>query len=348
MRIYVYIVLLFLCIGSTYAQDPHYSHFYAIPLQLGPSFAGATGGTRAALNFRDQWTAVKQEYFTFSIMADHYFTGTHNGAGIVLYRDQAGAGKLATSVATLQYAYSLNATKNIAFRPGLQVAFAQRSIDYSDIVFGDQLSFQGDRDFTSEPSLYESVNYMDFGASLLTVISNYWVGFTLDHIIQPNQSLLHEESLVPQRLSVYGGAKFSYKPPSQKKRRQRENIYVMLHYNEQNNAKQGYLGSYWEHNYGILGVWYRGIPFADAYDAYMNTDALIFMLGFKKSIFTCIYSYDFTISKLVSNTAGSHEITLSWNWQNSNTEKQKKKRMHVVPCPMSDGPKTQYHQQRSL
>ncbi|MFW5852379.1 MAG: PorP/SprF family type IX secretion system membrane protein [Bacteroidota bacterium] len=348
MKHVIVLIIGILFLGSSvYSQDPQFSHFYAIPLQMGPAFAGSTGGTRVAINARDQWTAINQEYMTFSVMADHYFFGTRSGAGIVLYRDQAGAGKLATSIANLQYAYSVNITEEIALRAGLQMGLSHRAIDYSRLVFGDQLRFEDNVSVTSENSLYDSKTYLDFGTSFMGVISNFWVGATFDHIVQPNQSLMGHKSVVPMKLSLYSGGRFTYRT-SQKRGRKMESIYLMLHYNEQLNFKQALLGAYWETNLSILGMWYRGIPFVKAYESYMNTDALIFMLGFRKGMFTFLYSYDFTLSKLVANTAGSHEITLTWNWHNTNAEKKARKRMNMVPCPMSDSPKTKYYKQKSF
>jgi type IX secretion system PorP/SprF family membrane protein len=261
--------------------------------------------------------------------------------------DRAGAGDLTSSTVKLQYAYSLNMTKNLSFRPGVQMSYVQRTIDYDKIVFGDQLEFDVNKPSSMEPSLYQKVNYMDFSASLLTIYKKYWFGFTYDHITKPNQSLLNESSEVPLRLIAYAGAKVSVKSKFNKKRT-RENMYFMVHYNQQGTAKQAYLGSYWEHNETLLGVWYRGVPFLKSYETNVNTDALILMLGFKRGNFSFLYSYDFTISKLVSKTSGSQEVTITWNWKNAESEKNKKHRMNVVPCPMSDGPRYKYHTQNSM
>src|SRR5690606_11967076 len=155
-----------------------FSHMYAIPLFLGPSFAGSTGGSRVAINGRDQWTAVAQEYVSYSVSADHYFRGTNNGGGLVLFQDQAGAGNLTTSYAALQYAYSFNLAKHFSLRPGLQVAYANRKIDYSRLVFGDQLGIEEIKENTLEPQLEDGITYIDFSASLMGIYQKYWFGFT--------------------------------------------------------------------------------------------------------------------------------------------------------------------------
>ncbi len=342
----IVVIILLLSMKHVQAQDPQFSHLYAMPLHMGPSFAGATGGTRAAINGRNQWTAVKQEYNTVSIMLDHYFYGTRNGAGIVLLRDQAGAGKLVNSTIQAQYAYSININKFIALRPGIQMSFAHRTIDYSKIVFGDQLDFIENRPNTIEPSLINSKKYIDFGASLLGMYNNVWFGGTLDHLVTPNQSLKNETSEVPLRLHIYSGARFKVQTTFNKKRK-RENVYVMLHYNQQENFKQALYGSYWEHNNTIFGFWYRGMPYAKAYNNYINSDALVYMLGFKYYGLQFLYSYDFTLSKLTANTAGSHEITITWNWSSA-SEKLQKSKMKVVPCPMQENSRSRQHNQHNM
>ncbi|NLK81051.1 MAG: PorP/SprF family type IX secretion system membrane protein [Bacteroidales bacterium] len=348
MRKIIYILLALLSFSHTKAQDPHHSHFYAVPLLMGPSFAGSTGGTRVAINARNQWTAIPQQYNTASIMFDHYFYGTRHGLGAVLHRDQAGAGKLATTYLQAQYAYSINASKNIAFRPGMQVSFVNRHIDYSKTVFGDQLDFIENRPNSIEPALEENNNYLDFGASLLGIYKSFWFGGTLDHLIQPNQSLNNENSIVPLKISFYTGMRFNIQTKFNNKR-QRDNMYVMMHFNKQDTFKQMLYGAYWERQKTLMGIWYRGMPYLKAYQSYMNTDALILMFGYTFRQFLFLYSYDLTLSKLTANSAGSHEITIVWQRPASANEQKHKNRFKIVPCPMQDNYKSgRQHNQHNM
>ena len=54
----VTMVLLGWINGRISAQDAHFSQFYANPLYLSPSLAGATDGARIILNYRNQWPAI--------------------------------------------------------------------------------------------------------------------------------------------------------------------------------------------------------------------------------------------------------------------------------------------------
>src|ERR1035437_9240949 len=53
----IYAILLFaICTGFTYAQDIHFSQYYASPLTLNPALTGLVNGVfRASLNYRNQW-----------------------------------------------------------------------------------------------------------------------------------------------------------------------------------------------------------------------------------------------------------------------------------------------------
>ena len=61
-----------------------------------------------------------------------------------------------------------------------------------------------------------------------------------------------------------------------------------------------------------------------------NQDALVWLLGFKHDFFSLGYSYDLTISKLGPGTAGSHELSMSYEFDNP---KRRKKKVSPIPCP---------------
>lgn len=92
----------------------------------------------------------------------------------------------------------------------------------------------------------------------------------------------------------------------------------------QQNKKQLDIGLYWNKVPLVLGFWYRGIPPFNS----ERGDALAMLVGFKMKGFSIGYSYDFTISNLVSSTHGAHEISLSLDFQTN-----RKKKIHAIPCP---------------
>jgi hypothetical protein len=78
----------------------------------------------------------------------------------------------------------------------------------------------------------------------------------------------------------------------------------------------------------IFGLWYRGIPFTTS----QAGDAVIGLVGIKTNKLHIGYSYDFTISNLISSTAGAHEITLVYEFSVIQGQSQKRK-YRAIPCP---------------
>ena len=54
---------------------------------------------------------------------------------------------------------------------------------------------------------------------------------------------------------------------------------------------------------------------------YRNQDAINLILGYRNNLFTLQGGYDVTISKLAGNTAGSWEISASFNLRNKDLRK---------------------------
>ena len=76
-RVFKLILFLIVLLNlNSFGQDPQFSQFYANPMYLSPSFAGSTNGTRAVLNFRDQWPAIPGSFITYSASVDHYSLAT--------------------------------------------------------------------------------------------------------------------------------------------------------------------------------------------------------------------------------------------------------------------------------
>src|SRR6478609_636567 len=106
---------------SVTAQDPQFSQFYAAPLYLNPAFAGSTQQGRVGMNYRNQWPAIDANFTTVSAYADFYIEDKNSGVGALLTRDYVGIVGLQSISFAVQYAYQLQLTKELSFRPGIQI-----------------------------------------------------------------------------------------------------------------------------------------------------------------------------------------------------------------------------------
>jgi type IX secretion system PorP/SprF family membrane protein len=103
--------------ADSFCQDPTFSQFYANPLYLAPSFAGATEEYRVALNYRNQWPAIPGVFHTYSISFDKALVNYSSGLGIQAIYDVAGSGDLSTTNIGPAFILMISISMKIAHQP---------------------------------------------------------------------------------------------------------------------------------------------------------------------------------------------------------------------------------------
>ena len=324
------------------AQDPQFSQFYAAPLYLNPAFTGATGQARVGINYRNQWPAIDANFTTFSGYADVFIEDKSSGVGLIFSHDKEGLAGLKSTMVGLQYSYELYITKNLGFRPGVQVALFNRDINFHKLTFGDQFNpLNGNFDDATleEFKTNFSKTFIDLslGGVLFTKVA--YLGVSVFHLTEPNQSIIDEESKLPMKFSFHGGFKFYMKPGAVGSgvytREAERSIGPAFQYRHQGQFDQMDLGLYYTAEPLVAGFWYRGVPFKNV-NGFVNNESLVFLLGFTKigakEALNIGYSFDYTISKLTVGSGGAHEISLTYTWPIRNPRKPPKDKL-VIPCP---------------
>ncbi|MEZ4758350.1 MAG: type IX secretion system membrane protein PorP/SprF [Flavobacteriales bacterium] len=311
------------------AQDAHFTQFYATPTYLNPAFAGTTLQTRFGAIYRDQWPSIPGSFVTYNFAFDHYLSDLNSGVGLIMMHDRAGSGALRYTSVTGQYAYEIELKRKVFIRPALQIGWVSHAVDYSRLVFGDQLVRGGDV-ATYENLDGRSVNYTNMGTGVLFFTPRMWLGMALDHLNEPNQSLLSGESRLPRKFSMHGGYRFNIRTAVIKDHPQ--SVVAAFNYRAQEKYDQLDLGAYYEREPFFAGLWYRGLPLLKAYrSGYQNNDAIAILAGVMVNDLRIGYSYDLTISRLAGYTAGSHELSLVYELADRRKKKAMSKR-RVVPC----------------
>ncbi|MFO7977257.1 MAG: type IX secretion system membrane protein PorP/SprF [Bacteroidales bacterium] len=315
--------------AAVQAQDPQFTQFYAAPLYLAPSFAGGTDGSRAVMNYRNQWPQIPGAFVTYSFSLDHYFHNYNSGVGVLFSRDQAGAGNLAATNAGIQYSYNFKLDHLWTLRPGVHFLYSQRTVDFYRHVFGDQLNLDGNHNPASiMPPPIDNVGYFDASSSVMAYTPNLWVGLNVDHLMRPDQSMTNEQARIPMRFSLFGGYRFDYGGSFFGNRS--ESISVAVLFKKQEKFNQLDAGVYWSKDPISLGLLYRGIPvFNNHVHGLHNNDAVAVMAGLRYENLRIGYSYDMTISRLITSTGGSHEVSLIYHFNQGPPNK----RAGKMPCP---------------
>ncbi|NJN26486.1 MAG: type IX secretion system membrane protein PorP/SprF [Cyclobacteriaceae bacterium] len=338
IKIYLSIFLLMLGLSiSSNAQDPQFSQFYAAPLYLNPGFAGSAELARVGINYRNQWPSYPTQFVTYSAYFDYYFDEYNSGLGLLLLSDKEGLAGLNTNSVAVQYAYQLRLTDNLIFRPGLEGSYTMRNIDKGNLLFGDQIDFDGPfKDLTDDPIIGSDFrsNYFDFGAGGLLYTDRLWVGFAAHHLLMPINSFVDASSQLDIKYSVHAGYKILLPTATnlhfQGGYRDISITPTML-YKQQGQFSQMDAGMYFTYEPFVFGAWYRGLPFKPV-EGIPNHESVIFLAGISTNGLHIGYSYDYTISKLSIATGGAHEISVRYEFFLGDPRKPPKN-VRQLPCP---------------
>lgn len=307
------------------SQDPQFSQFYANKLYLSPSFAGATENNRITLNHRNQWPSLPGVFLTYSFSFDKSFANFNSGVGFLVTHDRAGAGRLSNTNIGILYSYDIQINREWHVRPGVNFMYTQRGLDFNRLIFSDQISPSGNAGSSVlEVPPFDNAGDIDFSASAILYSEKIWFGTTVDHLLRPEQSLYDAKTTVPIKISVFGGVQVIRK--GRLTRPIDESLSIAFLFKKLEYFSQLDIGLYWYKNPLIMGVWYRGIPLLKD----QLGDAIILLIGYKTKYLHIGYSYDFTISNLMTSTGGAHEISFVYKFE---LTRKYKKKIHAIPCP---------------
>lgn len=296
----------------SFAQDPHFTQFYANPLYLNPAFAGTGRCPRAIMNYRNQWPAISGTFVTYAASYDQHIDAISGGIGITALRDEAGEGTLTTTNVSGIYSYEQPINRHFSIRAGFQATFFQKAIDWSKLTFGDMIDPRyGFIYNTKEVPGPNTKSGVDFSAGILGFSRLYYFGFAAHHLTQPDEGLLGNSKL-PRKFTGHAGALIPLKKDVSEGA-----ISPNILFKQQQNFTQINMGLYVIKGPIVGGLWFR------------KDDAFIALLGFQAGIVKFGYSYDVTVSKLSTATAGSHEVSFGMQFPC----KPKTRKFRTISCP---------------
>ena len=304
---------------TAFAQDPEFTQFYANPLYLNPAFAGSARCPRFTLNYRNEWPALSGVYNTYHASYDQHIDAISGGIGLMAMQDNAGTGGiLKRTWLSGVYSYQMNVTRDFSIAAGFQVTYAQLSVDWNKLTFGDQIDpKKGFVYLTNEITNAQfsgKKSSIDFSSGILGYSRRYFFGFAVDHLTQPDEALVGGKSVLPMKIVGHVGAVI---PLEVAKDGSETTISPNILYMQQLNIQQLLLGMYFSKGPLTAGLWYR------------HQDAFILLVGFQQPTFKIGYSYDVTVSNLATASAGAHEISLQYIF----ACKPKKKKFRTISCP---------------
>lgn len=307
--------------SETQAQDPEFTQFYANPLYLNPAFAGTARCPRLVMNYRNQWPALTGTFVTTSASYDQHVETIQGGLGLLVTNDRAGRGTLNTTTVSGIYSYQQPISRNFSLKAGFQATYFQKALDWSKLTFGDMIDpRKGFIYETQDIPRGGSVNNVDFSAGILGFSEKIYFGFAAHHLTEPNESLVVGTSRLPMKWTGHVGAVI---PIDKRNRYSESSISPNILYRRQGEFQQLNIGLYVRKGPLVGGIWYRGILFSDYRDAFITT------VGIQTDVIRFGYSYDVTVSELTPATGGSHEISMTLQFDC----RPKRTKFRTISCP---------------
>ena len=326
------LILIFTAVfNQLKAQDASFSQFYNNPIYNNPGYIGLNAGMRARFNYRDQWVGLPVDYKTYNFsmdMAERSIPGS-GGLGLLVSSDRAGTAPIRSNSVGIGTAARIPLYANMIAQMGFMVSFVQKSVNWDDMVFTDNIDPKYGNILTSafERPSSNRVSYPDFSlggvyrfvesGSMFSSIQGTFGG-AVHHVFTPNESLFGLNAALPRKLVITGdlvldmdqsgGRSSSYR--SYKKSSGGFKFNPAFQYEKQEDFSTMTIGMNILKSSIYFGVWLRNqdFNFFEAKDA-------IFQVGFnapwsKDSRVKVMYTYDYLITAFRTAGRASHEISL--------------------------------------
>lgn len=340
MKKQLLLILVFLTVLNAFGQDPQFSQFYAAPMYHNPAFTGSGYAPRMIFNFRNQWPSLSANFTTSVLAVDHYIDRFGSGIGLMVLTDQQGAARLKNTEISGFYSYQLNLVDDHFLRLGVQATRSNRGFNTNGLTFPDQFDNNGfNGSPTSDPlaGIQSNANFMDFSTGLLYYNPKAYLGVSVHHLTEPDLGLTNSAEVLQRKYMVNGGLNIPLRDPSGLGANSDKEFVLIptFLYKQQGKFSQLDLGAYVTYSPLTVGLWYRGIPLKKNGTNSVNHDALVALAGFRFDQFSFGYSYDLTISSLGTSSGGAHEISVAYQFEAFESERNPhvRRRKKALSCP---------------
>ena len=319
----MFMVILLFIFPEAKTQDVQFSQFTNLPLYYNPAYAGLAQGMRAKFAYRRQWVKMPEDFKAMNFNMDIAARGIPGSGGIGLMFDSSneGGGLIKRNSFGLNLAVRIPIMQDMISQFGISASFVQKHIDWSRLVFSDQLDENYGNIYTSDfvPPSSNKVNYPDFGIGGVfrfsqdagkdsEVIGTF--GFAVQHVFEPNESFINLESKLPVKIVATVDFQIQQSDNSRGYNDRGFKFNPAIIYMNQAGMDSWSVGLNVYKQPIYVGVWYRNSEFQ-----FLDNSALVIMLGLNTNFgdnarMKFVYSYDAMLTDITKATGGSHELTL--------------------------------------
>lgn len=306
--------LLVFAAGISQAQDYIYSQFYNSPIYLNPALTGQfKGAFRMNMIYRNQWSGMEGDLSYLSASADYRFKEINGGVGLIVNSSNEGTAYMKKNNIAGVYSYNVG-SDNFMASFGLQAGITNSSIDFSKLVFSDQLNSRYGLDGSSmaEMPVVNSKYYFDAGAGVNFVLGSTMIGASMLHLNKPNESFSGTSLPTPIRTAVHASYRYAldrYDPYDEAG----SFLIPSVVYYRQAQASSVSAGVQFKRGAVNAGLWYRSTGKGANESLVLSLIFDIFTNPFKNQKVRLGVSHDASTGKVnYGNTSGSSEISVGF------------------------------------
>ncbi|MEO8768904.1 MAG: PorP/SprF family type IX secretion system membrane protein [Ferruginibacter sp.] len=323
-------MLLFITRFTAVAQDPVFSQPYMAPVYLNPAATGSGDhDLRISGIVRRQWWSIPSRFTYGAFSIDKFLPSLQSGIGFMATTSSEGYIKKTGLYASYAYTFCPG-TSSIAsngdmpkwFLTGaLQMGWAQRRVDYKDLLFADQIDANGTIPGSTTGADLPINNgkwYFDISPGLffnyrLNGDSRILIGASARHVNRPDESLIATNDKARSMLPVLWSGNILY--TNSNNEHWTYSIGANVSKQQQNQLLQvGVEVTQNDYDIGIA-AWYRGGA------TFQNPDAITLSLSFnlsgrnnQRSKIRAGIAHDSSVgNKKYSNNGGSSEFAFVWD-----------------------------------
>lgn len=285
--------LLMLCLKSNAQFDPMFTQYMNNEMFINPAYTGTRDVLAATLLYRNQWAGLEgaPKTQTFCI---HSPLGDYSGAGLSFMNENIGITNIIRANANYSYRIQTSDLSHLSF--GIDGGIINYRQSMQDLI----LVNQNDHLFTPNQ---QNVFAPNAGFGLFFYKKNFYLGLSTPRMIKnsfrPNSSSKVQNSASPKDWHYYLTSSiiidvsddFKFKPSIMIKEVAGAPIQGEI-------SLQGLVRDFW---------WFG--------TSYRSGDALSVILGMQMTPqLRLFYSYDYSFTPLQSYNAGTHEITIGYDF----------------------------------
>ena len=195
---YIHILLLFVFIQSSFSQDFATKNQNKVIGSINPSFYGFGDSSKAGVIYGSEGYNEGSKIETRFGFANHYFDNSEFSLALDVNSTKISQFGYSISQANLHYIYKARLSYEWTFNPSISVGYGNSRLDYSSLVFEDQINVLTGyiAGVSRDPiNVDNKINYLDVGASgVVHNNRNLFFGLSIKHINRPETSFNSEAS----------------------------------------------------------------------------------------------------------------------------------------------------------